>query len=115
MVLPQPARHLISPQRDGVGLSDWWHDYVLRLMYESDSQDHGLALHFATDLLSDALRKNGPLSGGYQRRIQTQQWRPMQPAEPDTSDSSLAGALTGIARHTGALARADIAKHRDHC
>jgi hypothetical protein len=41
MVLPQPARHLISPQRDGVGLSDWWHDDVLRLMYESDSQDQG--------------------------------------------------------------------------
>jgi hypothetical protein len=30
-------------------------------------------------------------------------------------NSSLAGALTGIARHTGALARTDIAKHRDHC
>jgi hypothetical protein len=44
-------------------------------------QPRRLALHFATDLLSDALRKNGALSGGYQRRIQTQRWRPMQPAE----------------------------------
>ena len=34
---------------------------------------------------------------------------------PGFRNSSLTGALTGIARHTGALARTDIAKHRDHC
>jgi hypothetical protein len=37
------------------------------------------------------------------------------PNWPGFRDSSLAGALTGIARPTGALARTDIAKHRDHC
>ena len=29
--------------------------------------------------------------------------------------ASFASALTGIGRHTGALARTDVAKHRDHC
>ena len=30
-------------------------------------------------------------------------------------NSSFASALTGLGRHTVALARADVAKHRDHC
>jgi hypothetical protein len=37
------------------------------------------------------------------------------PNWPGFGNSSLAGALTGILGHIGALARANIAKHRGHC
>jgi hypothetical protein len=39
VVLPQTARHPFSPQCDGIGLIDWWHNDVLGLMYEGYSQD----------------------------------------------------------------------------
>jgi hypothetical protein len=36
VVLPQGAPHPIGPQRNSIGLIDWWHNDVLGLMYESD-------------------------------------------------------------------------------
>jgi len=46
--------------------------YVLVAIYQEAPQPRYVALHFATDSLGHALRKNGGLPSGYRNRLQTQ-------------------------------------------